>query len=303
MGNRLAVWLFLVFLLKSAAIAAQTYEERLLIVANQAKDLEFPTEPSELSSSSVPGMALYKPEGMGPFPALVLQHGCSGLGNARWRNITMLNWAREAVRRGYVTLVIDSLGPRGVDSVCMGAKGGVSVIRGGRDALQAAEHLRKLGYVDKNRVAFAGFSWGATIGVLASGKQWGTALSAGERFAAVVAFYPSCYTVKSAITGNVVELVTADIDRPLLSLLGDKDTEAPAPQCVARLGTLRDAGAPVQWHVYPGATHCWDCEDLNGNSKIDARGNRVVYTFDKSTTQDSAQRMFEFFQKHLPAQP
>jgi dienelactone hydrolase len=55
--------------------------------------------------------------------------------------------------------------------------------------------------------------------------------------------------------------------------------------------------------VYPGTTHCWDCENLHGYSKVDVRGNNVVYYYDKTATRDSAQRMFEFLQKHVIERP
>jgi len=302
MRNIVAVGMFLVVLFKSAAVLAQMTPERLLGAASQAKDLEFPTEPSRLTFFSSPRMALYKPEGAGPFPALVLQHQCGGLGNARWQNVSMLNWAKEAVARGYVALVIDSLGPRNVDTVCMGLRGGVNFMRGVKDALQAAEHLRKFDYVDRKRIALAGYSWGAMVGVLASSKLWGTTLSPGERFAAVVSFYPGCFTIKPP-NGNPYEIANADIDRPLLVLMGEKDNETPPADCVSKLETARAAGAPVEWHVYPGITHCWDCENLHGFSKVDVRGNQVVYYYDKSVTQDSARRMFDFLQRNLTARP
>ncbi len=247
-------------------------------------------------------MALYKPEGPGPFPALVLQHQCSGLGNSRWQNTSMLAWAKEAVARGYVALLIDSLGPRNVETVCMGPRGGVNFTRGVKDALQAAEHLRKFDFVDKKRIALAGYSWGAMVGVLASSQQWGTTLSPGERFAAVVSFYPGCFTIRPP-AGAPYEIVNTDIDRPLLVLMGEKDTETPPADCVPKLETARAAGAPVEWHVYPGLTHCWDCENLNGFSKVDIRGNQVAYYYDRGATQDSARRMFDFLKRTLNAQP
>jgi dienelactone hydrolase len=113
--------------------------------------------------------------------------------------VSMLNWAKEAVERGYVALLIDSLGPRSVDTVCMGPRGGVNFPRGVKDALQAADHLRKFDFVDKKRIALAGYSWGAMVGVLASGRLWGTTLSPGERFAAVVSFYPGCFTIRPPV--------------------------------------------------------------------------------------------------------
>ena len=67
----------------------------------------------------------------------------------------------------------------------------------------------------------------------------------------------------------------------------------------AKLESLRAAGAPVEWHVYPETTHCWDCQHLDGYSKTDVRGNNVVYRYSRETTQDSKRRLFEFLQKHL----
>lgn len=267
-----------------------------------ASDLEFPTETSALSSVERPQMALFKPEGAGPFPALVLLHQCGGLGNALWRNESMLDWAKQAVARGYVALLVDSLGPRGVDSVCYGPKGGVIFSRGIRDALQAAEHLQKFDFVDGKRIALAGYSWGAMVSVMASSARWSGNALPGRRFAAAVAFYPGCFTIRPPSLA-AYEIVQPDIDRPLLVLMGQKDAETPADECVAKLTTAKADGAPVEWHVYPQATHCWDCRSLDGFSKKDMRGNSVIYRYSVEYTADSLQRMFGFLDRTMTAHP
>lgn len=282
-----------------AIACAQISEQRLINSAAQARDLEFPTKLSSFSMFSSPQMALYKPEGAGPFPALVLFHQCGGLSSQRWQNVSMLTWAKEAVSRGYVALLIDGFSQRNVDSTCFGPKNGVNLMRNAKDALQAAEHLRKLDFVDKKRVGLAGYSHGAMVGLLASSRQ-SIAAFGGDGFNAVVSFYPGCFTIQPA-TGNPYELIHADTERPLLVLMGDQDNETPPADCVARLTPLRTAGKPVEWHVYPATTHCWDCENLNGATKVDARGNRVVYRYSREVTQDSARRMFEFLQEKMPA--
>jgi dienelactone hydrolase len=66
---------------------------------------------------------------------------------------------------------------------------------------------------------------------------------------------------------------------------------------VAKLSDAKAKGAPVEWHVYPDATHCWDCKNLDGRSKTDIRGNHVVYRYDATATADSAKRMFEFLDR------
>lgn len=268
--------------------------------AAMTPDLAFPTEVSSFGPFSSPQMALYKPEGAGPFPALVLHHQCGGLRNDRWQNRSMLEWAKEAIARGYVALLVDTLGPRGAQTVCYGPQNNVTFATGVKDALQAAEHLRKFDFVDKQRIAHAGYSWGAMVGVLASSRLWGESLARGERFAAAVAFYPGCFTIKPK-TMPQYEIVRPDIDRPLLVLMGADDNETPSPDCISRLEPIKAQGAPVEWHVYPNATHCWDCANLHNFSKTDVRGNRVTYLYDKEVTADSARRMFEFLEKAMPA--
>ena len=178
----------------------------------------------------------------------------------------------------------------------MGTQGGVNYPRGVRDALQAAEHLRKFDFVDKDRIALAGYSWGAMVAALASNARWGTSLAAGGRFAAAASFYPGCFTIRPP-AGNPYEIIRADIDRPLLVMMGEGDTETPPAECVPKLEAAKSSGAPVQWHVYPEATHCWDCRNLDGYSKTDFRGNRVIYRYDDGVTVDSEKRLFEFLEK------
>lgn len=275
---------------------AQPLQEMPLRGASLAPDLELPAEPAYLGAFSAPKLALYKPEGPGPFPALVIQHQCGGLRSSTgsWQNLAILGWAKEAVSRGYVALVLDSLGPRGVDSVCFGVKGGVNFPRGVRDALQAAEHLRKLPYVDSDRINFVGFSWGGMVGMLASGAHWGHALQAGTRFRAVVAFYPGCFDIRPP-AGDPYAVVQPDIDTPLLVLMGEADTETPPQECTSRLEPLKAAGKPVDWHIFPTATHCWDCQNLDRFRKTDFRGTSVEYRYNKDVARNSADRAFEFF--------
>lgn len=278
------------------AACAQVSGDVPVRAAMLAPDLQLPGQPASIAAAGAPEMALYKPEGDGPFPAVVLLHQCGGLrsGNGVWTNQSMLGWAREAVSRGYVALLLDSLGPRSVDTVCMGPKGGVTFARGVRDAFQAADHLAKLPYVDHRRVAFAGFSWGAMVGLLGGSAAWEKALAPGARFRAVAAVYPGCFDIRPPGLA-AYPIVNADIGVPMLVLAGGRDTETPAAECVSRLEAIKAAGGPVEWHVYADATHCWDCANLDGFRKTDWRGNAVEYRYDREVTQDTAARIFEFF--------
>ena len=53
-----------------------------------------------------------RPTGPGPFPAVVLLHGCGGF------HSSMISWADRLSRLGYAALAVDSFGPRGIDDDC-----------------------------------------------------------------------------------------------------------------------------------------------------------------------------------------
>ena len=269
---------------------AQTIEDR---VRNALKtpDLQFPTEPTSFSIFRS-GMAIYKPEGAGPFPALVILHSCSGI------RTEINDWAKDAVSRGYVAFVLDSLGPRGMSSVCIPAPGNVSLFRGVKDTFQALAHLEKLAFVDRERIGLMGFSWGAMVGLIGSGASFASMLSEGKRFGAVVSFYPSCWV---PVVGNLpeFEFLRPDTDRPVLVLMGDADNETPPSDCMPRLKSLAEKGVPIEWHLYPKATHCWDCFTLHNILKTDYRGNTVRYQYDGAITKDSADRAFAFLERRL----
>ena len=279
----------------SILTSAQSVREDLVQSAGRAEDLVFPTSPSSFGLFEVPKLALYKPDGDGPFPALVLMHQCGGL-RARngWQNRAILDWARRGVAKGYVVLVVDSLGPRNVASVCERAEGFVNFPRGVKDAYQAAQHLATRTYVDPSRIALSGYSWGAMVALLATHESWQRTFGAPVRFAAAVSFYPGCSgspTLTDMYLGD-------DIATPLLVLMGAQDNETPATACAPRLESLKNSGLPVSWHVYPDAGHCWDCENLNNFSKV-VRGMQVVYRYDKSVHEDSAGRLFGFLEAQL----
>jgi dienelactone hydrolase len=277
---------------------AQLPPETMKRAASQAADLQFPTEASRPTVQ----MGIFKPDGSGPFPALVLLHQCGGLLAATKNpNISMLDWAKEAVGRGYVAFLLDSMSQRGAKTLCEGPQMGVSFPRGAKDVLQAVEHLRSLPYVDKKRIAMAGFSWGAMVGVLASSKSWGTALAPGERVSAIVSFYPGCPSLKFQ-SGVPYEIANPDIDRPLLVLMGEDDTETLPSVCVPKLEAAKAAGAPVEWHVYPKTTHCFDCRQKNGATKT-VDGRQVTYHYDEKVTEDATRRLFTFLDKSMPKVP
>ncbi len=215
---------------------------------------------------------VFKPPGDGPFPAVVLMHTCGGLKGAP--NAHMKQHAQTLLGAGHVVLVVDSFGPRGFDN-CAARMPTIST--GIADAYAALAHLAARPFVDKARIYQTGYSWGAFISALLASPQSAQLAGSPLRFAATVVNYGSCAFKDSA-------LVLEDIDRPLLLLMGGRDSEVPSAPCFPLLETLKTAGKPVQWHVFPEATHGWDKPGLT------ARG----YMYDPQITKDATARLISF---------
>lgn len=218
---------------------------------------------------------LTKPEGHGPFPAVVLLHGCSGVNKTR-----DARWVERMKQWGYVTLQVDSLGPRGIKSVCTyNFKDSMNIIEQRvQDAYDAKTFLEKIPFVDPKRIAVMGWSHGGrtTLDVLFSEKQ--------RPFRAGIAFYPSC---RSELAG---------LNAPLLILIGQADDWTPAKACVAMM-PKKNTTQELLLKVYPGAHHGFDNRGANNNVMGSTGPHHVEYQ--KEAAEDSIIQVKSFLKKHL----
>ena len=102
---------------------------------------------------------LAKPEGEGPFPAILLMHGCSGTErNTSYRTVRrgLNGHARLLNDYGYVTLIVDSFGPRGISDGCQ-AGGKYEPVQNSH-ANAAFDHLASLPFVDADRIGSVGLA-------------------------------------------------------------------------------------------------------------------------------------------------
>lgn len=286
----------------AAAAPAQIPPWALARDTHLASDLVFPAQPTPVADANYPRMMLLKPEGDGPFPAVLLAHQCAGLvfsrANPQAANWSMLQWAKDFHQLGYVTLLVDFLGPRGASAVCQGPQGGVTLGRTTKDFFQAAAHLRALPYVNPDQVALVGFSQGAFIAFFNNSEAVRREFKVQRAFDAYVSFYPPCRIPTLGPERSLIDVVYKDMEKPQLLLLGSADTETPASECEALARPIQAAGKPLSFHTYPGQTHCWDCKSLNGFSKPGRLGT-VTYTYSETTTQDSMERARAFLAQHM----
>jgi dienelactone hydrolase len=227
---------------------------------------------------------LAQPPGTGPFPAVVLLHGCGGF------HSSMLSWADRLSRSGYVALAVDSFGPRGIEQQCSG--GFPEQVADGYAALR---YLAAKPFVRASHVALMGFSQGG-LSVLTALEKPAEQRSA-EKFRAGVAFYPIC------------QYASGIMSAPVLVLIGGADTWTPASSCEAMVDGRSELGAPrtpgdrtsIELVVYPGAYHNFDVLDLAlaAPGSITAYGHRVE--FNPDATRNSIVKLREFLQRTLGA--
>jgi dienelactone hydrolase len=126
----------------------------------------------------------FAPAGAGPFPAVVVLHGCDGVG----RHDRL--WARQLASWGYVALIVDSFRPRGMNSICNHGMLVPPQLQA-LDGFNAANYLRTQPNVSGERIGVIGFShggWAVLKAVLADLVSQAST----KPFAAAVAFYPGC---------------------------------------------------------------------------------------------------------------
>ena len=242
----------------------------------------FPSDDSE-SDLMLKGY-LEKPDGDGPFPAVVLLHTCGGA-NDGFKEF----WPAYLNKIGYVTFAVDSFGPRDFERCnrrLFGIKGKNRADRDryfARDAYGALDFLAKQPYVNKNRVAVMGFSFGAFTTNYLAGRQL---REPGKlNFAAAIGMYGHCFRLKA--DGKMV---------PLALIHGDQekwlnDDESRGPGCQRFMGKGK-----VELHILPNAHHAFDNPQFE-DEREDVAGNTMLYS-EKAT--NSAQAIVKaFLAKHL----
>ena len=225
------------------------------------------------ASARAPAVAVYvaKPRGDGPFPAVLLLHGCGGF-NAYGAYV-----ADRFSARGYVGVALDALGPNEPDGACTNPAGAGTEAAAARATLA---WLRTQKYVEPDKLGVVGFSMGGIALLdLIDSRDAKAEPPAGLR--AAVAYYPACEDRGSAIAV------------PLAIFDGDADTVTPSAPCAALVKAATAAGKTAQITTYPGATHGFN---VPGPDR-DFFGQPI--RFDASAAEDSAKATALFLDRYL----
>jgi dienelactone hydrolase len=227
----------IVALLAATAVAGAT-------VAGAAEPVEIADGTATLRS------VLYRPEGAGPFPAVVALHGCGGLINSSGKVVTRFaDWGDRLAARGMAVLFPDSFGSRGLSAQCRVRERRVRSARERvADANAARRWLQGQDWSIKDRVSLMGWSNGGIAAL------WATRPRAAPRdgspdFRSAVAFYPGCRRLGEAAWSTRI---------PTLIMIGRADDWTPAAACEQMVAGARGRSARATLITYPGAYHEFD---------------------------------------------
>jgi dienelactone hydrolase len=216
-----------------------------------------------------------KPEGAGPFPAVIGLHGCAGMPDA-----TKQRLVDELVAWGYVALLVDSFGTRRIDHDCF--KGFLAIARIS-DAYGALAFLAGQTFVDPQRVAAVGFSKGGWVALSVSESNYSFKIPSNLRFRAAVAFNPPC---RDAGARPLI---------PTLILIGTLDEWTPAAGCSEKIDAWGTEEVPINLVVYPSVHHGVYYQELQPGRATFGRW----LEYNEEAAADATHRMQEFLKRHL----
>jgi dienelactone hydrolase len=194
---------------------------------------------------------IFRPAGTGPFPAVVALHGCGGL----WRDKDKLSsrhsdWGERLAGFGFVVLMPDSYGSRGLGSQC-GVK--EVTVRASRervgDAMAARRWLQERPEIRRDAISLLGWSSGGST-ILTAIRTDRRPADRQPDFNRAVAFYPGCRLQS--------ESRSFEARLPMLILMGDADDWTPPAPCDHLAKAARARGEAVELVLYPGAVHNFD---------------------------------------------
>ena len=264
-----AAMMSIVVVLVTASVAAAQQP------SSRVEQVQIPLNPLPLV---VKGF-LRRPNGAGPFPAVVLVPPCD-----RFVTIEDRNWGEALASAGYVVLTLDIFTPHGIvgSFTCVQPLPPqlVEDLYRGLDLLVA----RKL--VDPERVAVMGFGRGGSLAFAAVDPD-GAMQRARHKFNAAIALYPPCGDSKGVMAV------------PTLVLVGERDEvgldscrKMAAGEDDMGISRQRGAGALVRLVVLPGAYIGFDLPPLQ--KPPDFRGLRFEYS--KAATDSSREAVRQFLQ-------
>jgi dienelactone hydrolase len=225
---------------------------------------------------------LGKPDTDTPAAAIILLHSGPGLQDFHKA------WAQRMAEWGYVSLLIYSNAPAGVEVPSSVNLSGDVI----SNTYGAYEYLIKQPYVDANRIGIMGWSAGGNRTFSLIGTEPPPGRKARKAISAAAIVYPVCNPDGGLFTA------------PMLILLGDNDGLIQNGHCrlFKQASEGKNPSQVVELKVYPGATHFYDDPRYPTYIANDTTTGDSAYYYDPKAHQDSLDRIRQFFKKYLGQQ-
>ena len=224
---------------------------------------------SRLAEKLRPHTRIWAPEGEGPFPVVILMHGCGGPRGVQ------ASYAQHATACGFMAMAPDSLAYRNISyedavaKVCTGAR-----LRAGEragDLFAALELARQDPRADTQTILLAGWSHGAWTIMdaltyahenLAPPSLKHLPNSALDGVRGVLALYPYSGFLARSRGHDWPDDIRVE------ALLVRGDAVCSDVESAKLLEAKQAAGAPVSWSWIDGATHGFDEQNHKPNSGL-----------------------------------
>jgi dienelactone hydrolase len=188
---------------------------------------------------SVAPIEIWRPEGPGPFPAVILLHGCGGGGYHEHI------WAERVVGWGYIAVIPNSYVPRHIKGSCGYNIVSLDVRIG--DLLNLTAFMRTQLGIPADRTGVIGFSAGGTAALAVASE------TAHPPFRAIVGYYSYCGQPPKP-----------NLAADALILLGGADHEELKASCAELRAAQAGTPHPVEIKMFPEAIHNFDI--MKGNA-------------------------------------
>ncbi len=263
----------------------------LAVLAAPVQQAAAAVTPQDVSFTNDQGIVitakLYKPTGDGPFPAVVMMHGCSGMFSnsnpASGVGSSFTEWGNRLVDAGYVGLLVDSFSPRSAPQNQCGTSVTSPVADRPYDAYAAYDYLTNQTYITDS-IGLLGWSAGGSSAMATMVYS----ASVQADYSAAIIFYAGC-GLNNAFNGLTNS--TWKPYAPVRFFHGTADATTTYTSCQTRvnravtLGASVANGNPTDITLYTNAHHTFDqAKQVGGDftqvdvdAKIDADQKAMTF--------------------------
>lgn len=239
---------------------------------------------SERYAKLIPYITTYRPEGEGPYPTVMLFHGCGGL------RPHVHNYAKLVAKNGLQAVVIDSFSPRGWGSTFAKAMVCTGLVMQGYeragDVLAALWGAKQDASIDQNGLVLVGFSHGgwSIMDLMTAPLDRKGDVKISDPDPSLLEMIKGIYLVYGYMNFPARSQFYDWKHKPkVFATISARDHLTPRFQAQGVLKRLESSGVPTQTMVLD-ATHAFDEEDSDG----------FVMSYDEEATKASQNALIQF---------